>query len=50
MKKKNKEKELTRKEELLNLFQMLREFDYAKNGRDKSIEFLEYVIECFKTY
>ena len=44
------EKELTKEEQLLNLFQMLREFDYAKNGKKASIEFLEYVMECFKLY
>lgn len=46
----NKKEKLSKQEQLLNLFQMIREFDYARNGKEKSIEFLEYVIEAFKSY
>lgn len=50
MKENKKDYVQKRKEQLQNLFDMLREFDYERNGKKASIEFLEYVIECFKTY
>lgn len=40
----------TKEKQLLNLFNMIREFDYARNGKEASIEFLEAVIEAFKSY
>lgn len=39
-----------KEQQLLNLFDMIREFDYARNGKEASIEFLEAVIEAFKSY
>lgn len=37
-------------EELLNIFDMLKEFDYIKNGKQATIEFLEYVLDYIRNY
>lgn len=37
-------------EELQNLIDMMREFDYRKNGKSKTIDFLAYMIQQFNEY
>lgn len=39
---------MNKEEKIQNLYNMLREFCYEKNGLDTTIEFLEYMLEQFK--
>lgn len=39
---------MNKEEKIQNLYNMLREFYYEKNGIESTIEFLEYMLEQFK--
>jgi hypothetical protein len=44
------EKMIEKRKELYNIITMIKEFDYIKNGKQATIEFLEYVLDYIRNY
>lgn len=41
---------IKKRQELYNIITMIKEFDYIKNGKQATIEFLEYVLDYIRNY